>query len=63
MKILVRTLILSLMLVLVAFTMLARDNDKAGTTGATFLKLGVGARAAALGNSVVGSSSDAGALY
>jgi len=63
MKILVRSIILSVMLVLVAFTTLARQNDKAGTTGATFLKLGVGARAAALGNSVVGSSTDASAIY
>jgi hypothetical protein len=63
MKILVRSLILSLLTVAVLGTAMARDNDKAATTGATFLKLGVGARAAALGNSVVGSSIDAGGLY
>jgi hypothetical protein len=63
MKILIRSTILSFILMLVSFTMLARQDDKAGTTGATFLKLGVGARAAALGNSVVGFSTDASAIY
>ena len=63
MKIFIRSLILSLILVLVSSTMLAGQDDKAGTTGATFLKLGVGARAAALGNSVVGLSTDASAIY
>jgi hypothetical protein len=63
MKIFIRGTSCALVLLLIVFMAQAGDNDKAGTTAATFLKLGVGARAAAMGNSAVGFSTDATAIY
>jgi hypothetical protein len=63
MKILIRSIALLLTWMVVTGAVLAGDNDKAGTTSAVFLKLGVGARAAALGNAVIGSATDASAVF
>ena len=63
MKILVRCMVLVLGLSFMVSTLSAGDNEKAGTTGAAFLKLGVGGRAAALANSMVGLSTDASSVY
>ena len=41
----------------------AQQDNKAGTTAAQFLKIGVGARAAGMGDAVVALSRDPGAMY
>ncbi len=48
---------------LVASSVLFAQFDNAGTSAATFLKIAVGARAVALGGSVVSSVNDASALF
>ncbi|HLP18439.1 MAG TPA: PorV/PorQ family protein [Bacteroidota bacterium] len=59
------TLILrsSIVLLLLAAPELYSQKDEAGTTGASFLRLGIGARAAGLGFSAFTLSEDASALF
>ncbi len=54
--------------VLIAFVLAlpsvhAQDNNKAGTTAAQFLKIGIGARSVGMGGAVVGLTNDASAMY
>ncbi|MGE5797083.1 MAG: PorV/PorQ family protein [Ignavibacteria bacterium] len=45
------------------YAQLIQGVSKVGTTGATFLEIGIGARAVAMGNAFVGTANDVTALY
>ncbi len=56
------TTLIAILLILILFQNPTASQDK-GTTGATFLKLGAGARAIGMGSAFTGLSDDASAIY
>lgn len=62
-RIMTRILVLAVVVSAVASAQLFRTTSKVGTTAAQFLKIGVGARAIAMGSAQVGVRNDVTALY
>ena len=58
-----KTLKIVLIILMLPTTLLAQSVSRVGTTAAPFLKIGVGARALAMGEASVTQASDVTALY